>query len=436
MNTRSKRLKKYVVSAILSNCSFFLLTIVDGIFVGRGVGTDALGAVNLAMPFIMVLGALFTLTMVGGVTVTAIRLGRGDEKGANQAFMHSITSTVVVAVVVMSIGVIFTDQLAVLMGANETYHAMVVDYLFWYSIFIIANALLISLSGFCRNDGSPMLSTVSAVVCTAVNIFLDWLLIFPADMGVAGAAIATGIAQLIASFIVLFPFLRKKGRLRIGSYQVSISLFVKIIKRGLPEMVSRFATPVMTLFMNLVLAAELGNTAINTFSIVSYASSLFYSLFYGAANGLQPLFGQSYGAKDENDLRYYFRRGIVINLVGSAVVFALTLFLGGPICRLFGADDVTYQMTIDALPKFSLNFIFASISIIISAYLYSTKRTKFALALNVCRSLLFNSLIIIILPIIFGSSVVWYTVTVAEALALLTGILLWKRSERNGIAFH
>ncbi len=436
MSIRGEKLRKYVLSATLSNCSFFLLTIVDGIFVGRGVGTDALGAVNLAMPFVMVLGALFTLTMVGGVTVTAIRLGREDKIGANQAFMHSITSTVLIAIVAMLVGVFFTKQLAVIMGANETYLTMVVDYLFWYSIFIIPNALLISFSGFCRNDGFPILSSVAAVVCTAANIFLDWLLIFPLRMGVAGAAIATGVAQAISAVVVLWPFLRSKGKLRIARYRVDMSLFKKIFTRGLPEMVARFATPVMTLTMNLVLVAELGNTAINTFSIVSYASSLFYAVFYGVANGLQPLFGQSYGSKDEGDLRYYLHKGIIISVVGSAVVLVLTLLMGGPICNLFGANVMTYQMTVDALPKFSINFIFASVSITISSYLYSTKRTKYSLALNVCRSLVLNALAISILPVIFGSGIIWYTVAIAEAISMIIGVLLWKRSERKGIIFQ
>ena len=104
MNIRMKNLSQYVLPTILGNCAYFLFTIIDGIFVGQGVGTDALGAVNLVWPFVMVLNAIIMLTVVGGVTVSAVRIGRGDITGANQAFMHSLAGTLTVAVVMMLVG--------------------------------------------------------------------------------------------------------------------------------------------------------------------------------------------------------------------------------------------------------------------------------------------------------------------------------------------
>ena len=128
-NQRARKVANYVIPTVLSQCAFFLFTIVDGVFVGNGVGTDALGAVNLAMPFIMVIGAAFMLTTIGGVTVAAIRLGRGDIPGANQAFMHSLGCTAVIATVFSVIGIVFTRPLAALLGADGNYIDMVCDYL-------------------------------------------------------------------------------------------------------------------------------------------------------------------------------------------------------------------------------------------------------------------------------------------------------------------
>ena len=436
MNSKRKNLIKYVLPAILSNCSFYLLTIVDGIFVGNGVGTDALGAINIAFPFIMIVGALFTLMTIGGVTVAAIRLGRGDTAGANQAFMHALTGTVVIAAVLCAVGLFCTDTLAKLLGANDTFHDMVVDYLFWYAAFTIPCGLLTALSGFCRNDGAPLRASAAAIVCTVCNIFGDWLLIFPLKMGVAGAAIASGVSQAVAMLLVLAHFLCRRGRLRITAFRFQPALLRKLLGRGTPEMVSQFATPVMTLTLNRVLLAYLGDTAVNAFSIIGYVTSLFYSILFGTAGGLQPLFGQSYGAKDLDGLRFYFRRGILINLCGSALTFVLTLFIGGPVSRLFGADPAAYTATIEAMPKFSVSFLFSSMSIIISSYLYSTKRTQYALTMNILRGLVFNTASILLLPALFGSGVIWYTVSVAEALSLAAGVLLLRRSERNGIEFH
>ena len=182
MSQRSKNLCKYVIPTVLSCVSYFLFTIIDGIFVGHGVGTNALGAVNIAFPFVMVVGAIFMLTTIGGVTVVAIRLGRGDIKGANQAFMHAISATVCAAVFLCLVGTVFADKLCVLLGANETFFGYVYDYVFWYSVFIIPTGLSTSMQGFCRNDGSPVLVSAAVIIGTVCNIFGDWLLIFPFEM--------------------------------------------------------------------------------------------------------------------------------------------------------------------------------------------------------------------------------------------------------------
>ena len=185
--SRAKLILSYVLPTILSQCAFFLFTIVDGIFVGRGVGTDALGAVNLAQPLVMVIGAVFMLTTIGGVTITAIRMGRKDYAGANQSFLHAAAATLVVAAFFTVIGTVFTKPLAILLGASGVYVEMVCDYLFWYTVFTIPSALAATLQGFGRNDGAPVFVMVSTIVSTALNIFLDWLFVFPLKQGLAGA---------------------------------------------------------------------------------------------------------------------------------------------------------------------------------------------------------------------------------------------------------
>lgn len=129
-NPKLKNVFQYVIPTVLSQCAFFLFSIIDDIFVGNGVSTDALGAVNLALPIILVVSALFMMTIIGGVTVTAIRIGRKDNEGANAAFMHSVLATTVVGAVFTVIGVFFTEQVAVLLGARGDYVQLVCDYLF------------------------------------------------------------------------------------------------------------------------------------------------------------------------------------------------------------------------------------------------------------------------------------------------------------------
>lgn len=152
-----KNLKKYIIPAMIGNLSFFILTIVDGMFVGNGVGADALGAVSIAMPFVNLIWALSTLFNIGGVTVASVRFGRGDAKVANRAFMHALSANIVVFLIISVTGMLIIKKIALLLGANETYLQMVSDYVFWYPVFLVSSTLGPCLNTFARNDQNPRL---------------------------------------------------------------------------------------------------------------------------------------------------------------------------------------------------------------------------------------------------------------------------------------
>lgn len=432
---RTKNAVKYVVPTMLSNVCFFLFTVVDGIFVGRGVGTNGLGAVNLVLPFTMIVAALFMLINIGGVTMVAVHLGRNDEDGANRIFRHGMLMLGCVAVILSASGVFFADPICTLLGADETFHQLSVDYLFWYSVFIIPSGFSMGLQNYCRNDGAPGLVSIAVMISTAFNIFGDWLLIFPFSMGTKGAAIATGISQTIALLIMLTHFIRKNGILRFGKTRLDGAIFRDIVIHGLPEGIGQLATPIMTLCMNLVLVSMIGDIGVNAFAVISYVASFTVAVFFGTSEGLQPLFGQSYGAKNERDLKFYFRTGILINFFGSMIVTGFILLLSRQICKLFGADPVTLEYTLKVMPLYSWGFIIMAFNVMISAYLYSTERTAQAVVINFLRSIAVSAGVILILPRVAGADIIWFTFGIYEAIVLVVAVILLKHSERNGIIF-
>lgn len=432
---RVKKVVKYVLPTMLSNVCFFLFTIVDGIFVGRGVGTNGLGAVNLVLPFTMIVAALFMLINIGGVTIFAISLGRGDTENANKVFRHGLILLGIVAAILSLIGVFFTNPVCTLLGANETFHQLSVDYLFWYSLFVIPSGFSMGLQNYCRNDGAPGLVGIAVIISTAFNILGDWLLIFPFSMGTKGAAIATGVSQVIALLIMLTHFIRKDGILRFGKTKLESVVFKDIGIHGLPEGIGQLATPVMTLCMNLVLVNMIGDIGVNAFSVISYVASFTVAVFLGTSEGLQPLFGQSYGAKNEKDLKFYFKTGILTNFFGSIIVTVLIILLSRSICTMFGADPVTLEYTLKVLPLYSWGFIIMAFNVMISAYLYSTERSTQAVIINFLRSIVINAGIILTLPKIAGANIIWFTFGIYEIIVLVIAIALLKHSERNGIVF-
>lgn len=219
----------------------------------------------------MIVAALFMLINIGGVTIFAIDLGQGDTDGANKVFRNGFVLLAAAAVILSVVGVFGADELCTLLGANETFHQLSVDYLFWYSIFIIPSGLSMGLQNYCRNDGAPILVGIAVIVSMVLNIFGDWLLIFPFSMGTKGAAIATGISQTVGLLIMLTHFIRKNGILRFGEVKLDGKVFCEIVVHGLPEGIGQLATPVMTLCMNLVLVDKVGDIGINAFSVISYS---------------------------------------------------------------------------------------------------------------------------------------------------------------------
>lgn len=434
-DSRRKIIFKNVAPAILANACVFLFSVVDGIFVGQGAGMDALGAVNLALPFVLIVQALNAMASIGGVTITAIRFGRGDKEGAQNAFMHAVTINFIVGCLVTLIGCGLTGPVCKLLGASGNYLELAKDYVFWWALFAIANSVSLNLQSFCRNDGNPGLVAVTNVVITVMNIFLDWLFVFPMQKGVAGAAIATGISQVVGLCVILTHFIFKKGELRIRKYKPQGKLYRKIVLRGLPEAIAQFSTPVTTFCMNQTLKATYGGIGINAFSIISYLSSFTMSVFFGASEGMQPLFGQAYGAKQDDDLKHYYRAGQIISIVGSAICVAIYVIFPHALCKLFGADDATIDFTSIHMWEYCWGFVVGSINTMISAYFYSTKRSGQAIALNIVRSLVMNSLVITFVPMSFGKLVVWHTFGIFEVLVLIVALIIKKCSERKGIIY-
>lgn len=235
MSTRTKSLCSYIFPAMGGLFVTYLYNVVDGIFVGQGAGSAALGAVNIGVPFITFVVAVAAMFPMGGATVVAIRIGRGDKEGANHAFMTAFTLTALLSVVLMMIGMIFSQQIVDISGAyklSDTMRKMSADYLFYYTAFSIPMLISTCLSVFVRNDGSPALSFIGMCVGAIANIFLDWLFIFPLNMGIIGAAVASGLGQVFSVIVLLLHFVKKKGQLRIKAFKIDISLIKKYAREG------------------------------------------------------------------------------------------------------------------------------------------------------------------------------------------------------------
>lgn len=429
MSAKTKSLFGYIFPAMGGLFVTYLYNVVDGIFVGQGVGAAALGAVNIGVPFITFVVAIAAMFPMGGATVVAIRMGRGDKDGANRAFMTAFSLTLFLSLILLIIGMVFSQQIVDLSGARELskeMREMSADYLFHYSAFSVSMLMSTCLSVFVRNDGSPTLSFVGMCIGAVANIFLDWLFIFPFDMGVIGAAVASGLGQIFSTMVLLSHFARKKGELRIQLFKIDFSLIKKICKRGVPEAVTQLTTPVTALCYNLMLVRLIGDIGVSTFSVLSFIYSLANAVLSGVAQGLQPLWGHCYGKQDTEEIGWYFRCGVIINSILSVFIYGILFVFDTPVIRIFNQDTELVQTASAALPLFSLSFIPMAINLIYTAYLFSTKRTGAADMIAISRGIVVKALAIFAIPMLFGVNAIWVAPLVAEIVTLILAIWLNK----------
>lgn len=181
----------------------------------------------------------------------------------------------------------------------------------------------------------------------------------------------------------------------------------------------------------------IGDIAINAYSIICYVASFSVGIFFGTSEGLQPLIGQCYGAKDGKNMKFYFHSGLLINFVGGTFINLLLLFFGGGVCALFGTDAETLAYTVQVMPLYAWGFVVMSFNLMISSYFYSTTRSKQADVVNLLRSFVLNTACILLLPrLIASSGIIWFTFGIAEALVLIVAVILLRQSEKNGIVYR
>ncbi len=432
MNPKAKQLCSYIFPAVGSLFVTYLYNVMDGIFVGQGVGSAALGAVNIGVPFITFAVAIVAMFPMGGATIIAIRMGRDDKAGANQAFMTALTLTVLTAVILTVVGTVFSQQIVDLSGARDLgdeMRRMSADYLFYYSAFSLPMLISNCLSVFVRNDGSPTLSFAGMCAGAVSNIFLDWLFIFPLQLGVIGAAVASGLGQIVSLLVLLSHFIRKHGNLRIRRFTIQPALIRKICKRGAPEAVTQLTTPVTALCYNLVLADLVGDIGVSTYSVLSFIYSLANAVLSGVAQGLQPLWGNSYGKRDTKEINDYFRFGITVNLVLSVLVYAGLVLFNEPTICIFSQDMELINAASKALPVFALSFIPMALNLVYTSLLYSTKRTKQSDIIAICRGIVIKAIAIFCIPVIWGVKAIWAAPFAAEMITFAIAVVLTRKTK-------
>ncbi len=326
-----KLLASTAIPAVIGMLLQSIYMMIDGIFVGQGVGPEGLAAVNLAMPYLQIGSAVAFMIGVGGSTYTSIARGAGDDQRARRIYSMAGKVLVLSSVVLSATGMLFSKQIASILGASPNIEAMVAQYVFWLSAFMVFFMASMYFDSGMRILGRPMKAMYALGFVAIANIALDYLLIMVLDMGVQGAAIATGIAQMGGFLFLVGNFTEKDSVLKLQNTKIVWRDLKPIIYNGSSEFATGIALGISTFLFNWILMAQGGALAVSAYSIVMYIAQIVSMIYFGVATGMQPIISYNHGAGDQKrvglTLKYAMGTVLLTGLVAGVILF----FNNGPL---------------------------------------------------------------------------------------------------------
>ncbi|MBQ4164066.1 MAG: MATE family efflux transporter [Turicibacter sp.] len=405
-----------------------LYTIIDGIFVSRFVGQSALSAINITLPLICLTYGVAVMLATGGSAIVAKKFGEGKSLEAKQNFSLIIGFSVLLSLILMIIELLCMPTILNWLGATENLYSYCYEYGILITLFVPMAMLKSLFEFFMITANKPKLGLINTVIGGVTNIILDYVFIAVLDLGIAGAALATGIGMTIPSVIGVIYFMNQKNYLHFTKPKLDFKVILQSMANGSSEMVTNLSTAVTTLLFNLMMIKYLGENGVAAMTIVLYAQFLLMSVYLGFASGAAPLISFSYGENNTNQLKRlinYSRRFI---FVASIVTFALALLLASTIIKIFtGGETEVYHITLAGFRLFSLSFLPIGMNIFTSSMFTAFSNGRISALISVLRTLVLVIIGIIILPVLFDLNGIWLTIPFAEFITLIVSLYLTKR---------
>ncbi|WP_370773062.1 MATE family efflux transporter [Clostridium sp.] len=412
---------KYAVPSALAMFVSSLYTIIDGIFVGQGVGDSALAAVNIVMPFTIMLFGIATMFAVGGGDLVSKNIGSNNKDKAIKIFRQVFKFLLILSIGISLIFIVFSTQIVKILGATNNLVPLASTYLKYYSLFCIPNLIGIALNSFVRNDGRPKLAMISTLSGAVTNIVLDYIFIFPLNFGIKGAAIATGLGQIVTISILIPHFIGNKGVLRFGNVRLEREIIKEFINIGFPSFFAEVSFSIIIFFMNLALVNYGGETYLSSFAIINYITTNIYMVLLGLSLGVQPLLSYNYGAKKSKKmLKYYsitMKASILINIIFISICF----LFGKDMILIFTSDTIIANIAYIGLNVTNIVFIMVGFNLISTVYYQSISMPKISNIFCAFRSVILLPISLFILAKLFKINGIWISLFVSE---LLTFIIL------------
>lgn len=414
-----------------------LYTVTDGIFIGRYAGAQALAASNIVYPAINLVFGLSIMLASGGSALVAKNLGEGKQKGAARRFTLITAAGAAGGLLLALFLGIFLEPALRFLGASPAMMPQCLNYLGILLPFFPAAALLPLFNAFYIADGRPMQGFLVSVASGLANALLDYLFLAHLGMGIRGAGLATGLADLLAALIGLLYFSRFSRTLRFSPFHFEPAAMRQACGNGISELVTQLSVGIVTLLFNRITFVWAGENGVAAISVILYAEMLLTSLFMGFTNGVAPVFSYHYGARRQDELIRLLKLSLAAIAAGGVLAFSLSRLTAEPLIRLFlpGGGDV-FHLTLAGFLPFSLSFLFVGFNIFAIGFFTALSNGRTSALLSFTRNLAGVVIFLLVLPRLLGLTGVWLAVPAADAAALLLALFCLSAENKTLLRQH
>ncbi len=419
-----KKLFRFVMPSIIMMVVTSIYGIVDGLFISNFAGKDPFAAINFIMPVIMILGGTGFMIGTGGTALVSKIMGEGDKEKANQYFTLMILFAIALGLVLTTLGLFIMRPVAKFLGASED----MIDYCVLYGKILVGFTPFFMLQNifqsFLAAAEKPKLGLIITLIAGVTNILLDALFIVFFQWGVAGAAIATGIGQMLGGILPLIYFARKNtSLLRLVKTKIEIKPILKSCANGSSELMTNVASSIVSMLYNYQLMKFIGKNGVAAYGVLMYVQFVFLAIEIGYSIGSAPIAAYNYGAQNHQELKNVFKKSILIMSLSGIILSLLAQALAIPLGKLFvGYDVELYDLTIHAFRLFSFAFVFSGIGIYSSGFFTALNNGLVSFILSILRSLVFQVTFVLLLPHLFGVDGIWWTMLATEASAFMMAV--------------
>lgn len=432
-----KQFFHFSAATVASLMVFSLYSIVDGLFVARGVGEYAMTAVNLSVPFVNLLFSIAVIFAVGTSTIIAYLLGQKNAQSANKLFSQNLATLVVIGVTISVLVLAFTEPLARLLGAEEVTLEYTIHYLQGLAPFAVCFMISYNLEVLVKTDGRPRLALVTVCVGCVTNCVLDYLAIFHWGLGIWGAAAATGLSQLLTCIIYLTHFLGKRTTFHPVRFRMDWKIYRRLLPIGISDGLTELCNGLMIFLFNHTILRCIGTDGLVAYTIIAYANTLVINITMGVSQGSQPLISFQNGRGDGAAIGKLLRYGLR-TMCGIAAVCFTVLFLAAPkLVAVYlpeaGAEMLTFAT--DAFRRYSLCYLPVGFNIYIAGFLTAMERPLPAVSISTGRGLILQGSILLLLAAVLGGGSIWFAPVISEVLCLGLSVFFLLRLRRTHPVF-